>query len=371
MYPKQLAHVDTWQPKRLFFNTSWWFYGGRDKFAKADKSDLMAVDAGVYYPLLGQSNGEIAAISRSQHRCQGMGRDLDRGSATEYLKLLKGDMPTSKSDIFEGVNTTWTRVKGGEGIGVLLAQIEKGFDFRQPWKSTPKLVEAYEMLNALPDSHWKNRKLPKIKQLIIASAGLFIEAKANDYSATPGEAVELTMEAINRGQANVKLNSVQYIPNNIDSTLNLALDFNQEYEFYKTISIPQSIPYTTPYWLKKKGELGIYNVEDQLLRGLPETPRALKVRWNMEIEGTPISMETDVIYKKSDPVKGEQYRPFEVLPEVFANIQEDVFVFADNAAKPVNLVVKAGKANVSGTATPTSLRKPFCKRLLLKSLKLI
>jgi len=30
-YADQLQYVNTWQPKRLFFNTSWWFYGSRQK----------------------------------------------------------------------------------------------------------------------------------------------------------------------------------------------------------------------------------------------------------------------------------------------------------------------------------------------------
>ena len=37
-YPEQLDKVSLWQPKRLFFNTSWWFYGSPENFEKADKS---------------------------------------------------------------------------------------------------------------------------------------------------------------------------------------------------------------------------------------------------------------------------------------------------------------------------------------------
>ena len=56
VYPEQLKYVDTWQPRRLFFNTSWWFYGSREDFEKADKSDMLSVDAGIYYPIKGKSN---------------------------------------------------------------------------------------------------------------------------------------------------------------------------------------------------------------------------------------------------------------------------------------------------------------------------
>ena len=90
-FPEQLKYVEVWQPKRLFFNTSWWFYGGRDKFAAADKSNMSAVDAGLYYPLKGKSNNEIAAESRSMHKSQGFGSIGSRGEQMEYLDFIKGE----------------------------------------------------------------------------------------------------------------------------------------------------------------------------------------------------------------------------------------------------------------------------------------
>lgn len=109
-YPGQLKYVDTWQPKRLFFNTTWWFYGSREEFDKADKSNMVMFDVGTYFPILGKSNNEIAAESRSMHKCQGMGSTGSRGEEMEYLQLLKGDMP-GENDLFAGINTTWSRVK--------------------------------------------------------------------------------------------------------------------------------------------------------------------------------------------------------------------------------------------------------------------
>ena len=67
-YPDQLKYVKPWKAQRLFFNTSWWFYGSRENFEKADKSRMLGVDVGVYYPMKGKSNSEIASDSRSQHR---------------------------------------------------------------------------------------------------------------------------------------------------------------------------------------------------------------------------------------------------------------------------------------------------------------
>src|SRR5690606_26082001 len=82
-FPEQLKTYSTWQPKRLFWNQSWLFYGSQEKFDKADKRNLFVVDIGSYDPTFGLSNSEIAAKSRSQHSSQGFGAAAVRGSAME------------------------------------------------------------------------------------------------------------------------------------------------------------------------------------------------------------------------------------------------------------------------------------------------
>ena len=92
-YPETAIQFGSWQPKRLLFNTSWWFYGSKEAFEKADKSNLVSVETGNYYPALGRSNGEIASLSRSMHKSQGFGSTGNRGKQTEYLEFLKGSFP--------------------------------------------------------------------------------------------------------------------------------------------------------------------------------------------------------------------------------------------------------------------------------------
>jgi LmbE family N-acetylglucosaminyl deacetylase len=305
VYPEQLKFVQPWQPKRLFFNTSWWFYGSQEAFDKADKSKMAMVDAGTYFPLKGKSNGEIAAESRSMHKSQGFGSVGNRGESMEYLDLLKGDMPKDPTNLFEGINTTWTRVNGGAPIGEILKKVQADFRHDNPAASVPQLVKAYAMTEALPDGYWKQVKSAEIKKVIAACMGLFIEAVADDYSATPGEEVDLTLEAINRSKVACTLQSVRYLPMGQDSTLNLSLASNKDFTWKKKLTLPASLPFTNSYWLNKNWELGMYTVEDQALRGLPETPRQFKVEFSFLIENQRITFERDVVYKKDDDVKGE------------------------------------------------------------------
>jgi hypothetical protein len=62
-----------------------------------------------------------------------------------------------------------------------------------------------------------------------------------------------------------------------------------------------------------------------------------------------LKVERDVVYKYSDPAKGELYRPFELLPPATINISEKVFVFGSSALKQILLTIKANAANVKGS----------------------
>src|SRR5690606_4564870 len=95
-FSEQLKLTEPWQPKKLFFNTSWWFYGSEEEFQNADKSNMISVHVGTYYPNLGKSNNEIASVARSQHLSQGFGTLTSRGTHRDYLELLKGDLGGDK-----------------------------------------------------------------------------------------------------------------------------------------------------------------------------------------------------------------------------------------------------------------------------------
>ncbi len=349
VYPEQLEYVDTWQPRRLFFNTSWWFYGSRENFEKADKSKLMSVDVGVYYPILGESNTEIAARARSQHKAQGFGDMGSRGAQMEYIELLKGDMPEDKESLFAGINTSWSRVEGGAPIGKLLKEVETSYRFEDPSASVPRLLEAMKMIEALPEGFWKKQKLQEIKEVIRACLGLYVEAAAESSSACPGETVELELEATNRSSLPVTLTAISILPAKADTVLGLELEYNQENKIHRKVSLPENIDFTSPYWLKNQWKEGRYTVESQQLRGLPEAPRDFRVRFQFEVMGIGLSLEKEVVFKYEDPVKGGVYQPFEITPPVFVELGSQVYVFNNDEPQTVDVVIRAGKEQLSGT----------------------
>lgn len=346
-YPEQLDKVSVWQPKRLFFNTSWWFYGSPENFEKADKSKLMNLDVGVYYPMKGLSNNEIASIASSQHLSQGFGRLSSRGSQDEYIELLYGDMPKDKSDIFEGINTSWSRVKGGDAIGNILVAVEENFDFVNPSKHLPELLEAHKLLVNIEDEHWKRIKLNELQELILEVCGLYLEASSAVANAVPGSSVKINIEALNRSNITISFNSVSLASESYPQD-KLRLDNNEKKSLVLDLKIPEDQPYTSPYWLAEKGSLGMYKVNQPELIGSPETTRPFHAEFELEFNGYTMKISKPVIHRYSRPDKGELYVPFEIIPEATARFNDKVWIFADDSPRKIPVTITAHKSGLKG-----------------------
>tara|TARA_R110002072_G_scaffold48716_6_gene133146 strand:- start:3822 stop:6311 length:2490 start_codon:yes stop_codon:yes gene_type:complete len=348
-FSNQLTQYKPWQAKRLFFNTSWWFYGSQEAFEKADKSNLVALKTGKFYPSFGLSNGEIAALSRSKHQSQGFGNTGTRGEDTEYLELLKGPMPSDTANLFEGIDTSWSRIEGGEEIGNILYQVEKDFDFKNPAASVPKLVKAYRLLKNRTD-YWGIQKTKEIKKIITAVTGLFIEAVSETQYTSPASQIKINLEAINRSSVSMELIDVTYNSKSLLKEKKKLVN-NQRVSLESSIIISKNAIYSSPYWIKKQASKGLFNVNEIDLIGLPTVNQNEPVYFEVIIDGEKFSFERDIIYKFNSPVTGEVYQPFQVLPEVTGRINDKVLIFSEAKAQKVTVTVKAGKDNLSGIAT--------------------
>ncbi|RDI14360.1 PIG-L family deacetylase [Flavobacterium sp. AG291] len=346
--PEQLKYVQLWQPKRVMFNVSWWFFGGKDKFEKADKSKYINLQTGDYYPTLGLSNQEIAALSRSKHKSQGFGTTGVRGDDMEYLELIKGDNLKDKQNLFEGIDTSWNRVEGGKAIGDAIAVIIKNYDFRNPSASVPELLKVYSSILKLEDKHWKSLKSKEIKEIIALCTGLYLEATAENQSATPGSNLKIRWEATNRSNIVMKLSSVALYPEGKTITQDTLLANNISVDNSFDVVIPKSANFTSPYWLTEKGDKGMYTVNDLQKIGIPDIIREMSATFTVKFGDVSIPFERTIVYKYNDPVKGEVYEPLDIIPSVTTSIMNKVQLFKDNKRQTASVKIKAGKDNCKG-----------------------
>ena len=120
------------------------------------------------------------------------------------------------------------------------------------------------------------------------------------------------------------------------------------YTFAHTEILNTATPYSNPYWLIEEHPPGMYVVNNPLMIGKPQNDYGPSVTYDLTIGGQRLKIERPLVYKSVDPVKGELYRPLEVLPPVTIGLADKVMIFRDSTAKQLLVTIKANAAGVSG-----------------------
>jgi LmbE family N-acetylglucosaminyl deacetylase len=344
-FPEQLRYVQPWQAKRLFWNV-FSFTPEQEKEAQA-LPHKVEVDTGEFNPVLGKSYAEIAGISRSQHRSQGFGAAERRGPSKNFLATIEGS--PANQDFLDDVDTTWSRIPGGEPIGRILAEAERSFIPEQPEKTIPLLLKARPLIAAIDDP-WAKRKLEELDETLALCSGLWLDATAERYALVPGSSVKIALETINRSHYPVKrMRSVVSGTGGGQGIYAVQpLAYNEPVRRELLWTIPAYTPYSQPFWLSDPPAGNTYAIADQELIGLADSPPALMAAFTFDFNGTSVTLERPVRYRYVDPTEGELTRAVIVVPAVTVNLSESVDLFPTEAPKKVEVHVKANAADMAG-----------------------
>jgi LmbE family N-acetylglucosaminyl deacetylase len=352
-FPEQMRYVAPWQPRRLFFN----------KFSfrplAADDPSLaksLRIDLGTYNPLLGKSYGEIAGESRSENRSQGTGGLRRKGSAMNYFDELAGDPATT--DVFEGIDTKWSRYPGGEAVGKILQQASDTFDPKNPSKSLPLLLQALDELDRLGANPawsalahpWITVKRRDLLDAIRGCAGMAIDVSASDSSVVAGAEIPISVTVVNRSDYPFTLQMIASPYANPGKGVLKPLKNNEPIKTDLSFKIPDDMPISQPYWLRKPPSTGAYSVDDPQLIGLAENPTAIPITVTLadNLMHTVI-FTVPAIYRWVDPVYGEETRSVDIVPDVTANPAPRVLVFPDTQPKTVTIALQNFTVSTSTT----------------------
>jgi LmbE family N-acetylglucosaminyl deacetylase len=346
-FPEQLKWVQPWQATRIFWNT--FNFGGTNTAS----TDQFKIDVGGYNAVLGKSYGEIAAESRSQHKSQGFGVPRSRGEAYEFFKKTGGTDVTT--DLLEGIDVSWNRVKEGAAISKRLGTLIASFDFKAPQKSIAQLVQLHKALKAAPENYWTLQKAAEVKKLIEQAGGLWLDAFTGEAYVAQTDSLRINFVVNNRTGASVTLESIRV--ERRDAVFNARLEQNKNFSVSRSYFIPADAAITQPYWLQNKMSEGYYNVDSQHLIGRPDAEPALTATFTVTIEGESFSFTKPVTFKYTDPVKGEIYQPLVIVPPVSVYTQPDLVLFKRDttSAKAVSLLAVSNKAAVYKKAKVTLL----------------
>ena len=330
-----MKEVEPWQAKRLLWNV---FAFSREQERDAERMEgRIQIDTGDYNPVLGFSYGEIAGMSRSQHRSQAMGAAERRGSSKNALSLVAGDPATT--DLLDGVDTTWNRVAGGAAVGPILAEALRTFSAEDPAKTIPLLLKARPLVAKLAadGSYWPVLKLRDLDETIAACAGLWLDVTADHATAMPGSNIQATLTAINRS----KFGLTWLGPDT-------PLAYNQILTRKVTLAVAADQPYSQPFWLAKPKTASTYTIDRQDMRDLPDNPPYYVGTFQIRAGSETLEIKRPLQFRFVDPERGELVRPVAIVPAVAVDLPENAFVFPNGKPQQIEVQVKSNVAKAAG-----------------------
>jgi LmbE family N-acetylglucosaminyl deacetylase len=342
-FSDQLALVGPWQPKRLVWNTSPFFFSNRK--IPFDPTGLTTMEAGGYNALLGKAYTEMAAASVSMHKSQGVGSPARRGQRTEYFKWLAG--APMNGGLLDGVDTTWKRVPNSEAVATKISKVIADFRPSDPSASVPELLEIRDELDRIKEDDWVPRKKAEVNQIIAACLGLHLEASTETPVVSPGQELPVKIEAINRSNV-----AVDWISCRMASAQATSVGESLTTDKLVTKEIKAPVPgetkYSQPYWLRQPATVGTFTVEDQDLIGRPINPPHFPAEITIKVAGHEITYTLDTKYRTVEPIAGEVRDDIVIAPPVFANFVDPALVFPNPNAKKVRVRVLASDGPVKG-----------------------
>ncbi len=342
-FPEQLRSVKPWQARRLLYNV--FAFNPQQEREAAKAGDRIEIDTGEFDPALGYSYGEIAAMSRGMHRSQGMGSAGRRGSMKNSLVHVAGE--PAKADMFDGIDTTWRRVEGGEAVAAALEEASRRFTIDRPHQAVPALLEARGRISRLDDP-LAARKRTEIDEAIALCVGLWLDANAARWAATPGSSLAVRITALNRSPHPVTLAGVRLEGIRAAATdgPEAPLEYNTPREQTIDVRVPDTQPGSQPYWLRNPHSGFLYSAEDRELAG--EDRPLLRAIFAIRVGGQIIDLERPVTHRWVDRVRGELARPLEVVPAVAVELGRTAVMFPHASPARLEVELRANSKNVSG-----------------------
>ncbi|MEH6304883.1 PIG-L family deacetylase [Olivibacter sp. CPCC 100613] len=342
-FPEQLVYVKPWKTTRILWNT--YNFGS----ANTIKEGQFREDLGQYNSLIGRTYGEIAAISRTNHKSQGFGTTAERGEMYEYFERLGGTSP--QKNLFDDINTSWSRVPRSEKVQALIQRLAKNYDLAHPEHSIKTLTELLTALEGLGSNYWALQKIKEVKKLILDCGGIWIACQADDEKYAAGETVHASTNFVVQKPGLAV--SLVALKNGDQSESLLSATTNLPYNQLQQIKTSfEASTITQPYWLASPHQLGSFTVRNQRLIGKPEADKLPHVITTLSIEGKKIDFPIPLSYSYNDPVRGEVRNPVIIAPPLTINLNQKAVIFNGNEPKKIELSFIANGQQIQADIRP-------------------
>ncbi len=333
-FPEQ--GLPPWQPKRIFLNGR----GGGTISMNITGAD----------PVSGLSFGDLAARSRAMHKTQGFDNFRGfggNGPHSESFQLLAGDPVTN--DIFDGIDTTWSRVPGGAPVGAAADQIIAAFNAQNPAASVPALLKLRALVAAVPKpDSVVAEKAALLDHVLAECLGLNVETTIDHSEMVPGEPMTLRHAVTLRSDIPVRWTAVRYHSLGNEVKPGMPLPTNAPAVFEATETLPANTPLSQPYWLREDHTAGMFVVDDPRLIGAPENPPVFPVQYVFEVGGQELVVPDEPVQISADATGRQIHQRVDVIPPVSLKFASGVALFAPGKSHPIDVEITAARPGLAG-----------------------
>ena len=338
--PNQVKEHGAWTTTSIYWNTSIWWNGSLDSLAEKDPNYIVQ-DIGGYSPELGMSFNEIGTLARSEHKCQGFGATIERGSRREFFQHLKGEK--LENSFFEKNKQNWGDIVD-KNFEKEFESLLKNFDFRDPSNNVESLLAIKNGLGKMENSSIKEEKLALCNELIADCLGLFVELLGPDYCFVSGEEQNLNLHLLNRSKVDVWLQSVSI---NGEENQEVNEPLMTDMRFVDSLTFSGKAQRSGPYWLRQSfGDR--FNVSNPKDLGKAENDPTVSAECVFRIDKDTFTLKVPAEYKWRDPSFGERRREFICVPAFTVNPDKNIVILKPGGETKVRLKIHAFQENVNG-----------------------
>lgn len=425
-FPEQIAQgLRPWQPKKLYFTTGFGG-GGRGRGGRGDApvpppgTKLARPATATFDPLLGRTYAEIGSDARTSHKCQGMtglpalpgsnGRGGGGGAGASYQLMetsIAGEKEKDETSLFDGIDTRLSALADfaapnpPAALGSALATItedaaraQQAFDSGHdaavagPVEAGLAAVRALRAnlasLSLSDSARYEIDLRLKIKErdwedAVIAAHGLSFDAVADDGLIVAGQAVKLTLLAVNRGASEVTVSNVAIAGFDSPGTCKAAtLKKDAVFNCASEAHVPKDARLTSPsfhddYW-KHPANPAINVFDPDVEFGAPFRPSPFRATFQIKAGGAEITRDIPVEYRYVRDIYNGDKRmelnvvpafsvritpPLAVLPESAKSVQREIHVAVTNSEKSAAQAIVTLQLPAGWKATPASAPLSF------------
>jgi LmbE family N-acetylglucosaminyl deacetylase len=316
----ELINLKPWKSNALLWNT----FGKNDSTITDSliKVSIAGIDSST-----GKTFQELAADSRSMHKCQGFGVAPDNNSTTEYFQIIEKGIPNSNFDLNNLTNQKWNQESEGKSILKNIDDLIYNGSKYSFETTMNKLFVIRRQIKNCKDENLRKEKLSQIEKLIQDYSQLRITAFSKEEAYNINENIPYKLSVFNP-QPNT---TFQLLINHNLIPVTPLQNFNQEFKV-----LPNQT--SQPFYLNKPIQKDLYSFNsNSLIKGGNDISINCPIQFIWKDDT--INWQIPVQYQFVNPKSGEEIRNLIISDGVYSSAVESSLCFLSNEVKSIAIKI--------------------------------